>query len=298
MTQELASQTQVDDNDAAWSNLQPTTAPDQTPAEPSDSIAHNYDRHLGPVLFDFSAADMAARVAAARPEATRVLEVACGTGIATEHLWRALGPATEIVATDLSPQMLDYAIEHRGALANVTFRQASADQLPFDDASFDVLVCQFGIMFFPDKDAALAEFARVLRPGGLLAFTVWDSHDQNRVAEIAHQTITSFFDSDPPDFLTVPFGYHEIETIAGLIFRAGFEDASAHTVQAVIESDDAKSVAQGFVKGNPGILEIRERGTADPEEIVDALAAKYETAFAPAPMAMRLQEITLLATKP
>ncbi|MBT3334442.1 MAG: methyltransferase domain-containing protein, partial [Rhodospirillaceae bacterium] len=108
------------------------------------SIPEIYDTHLGPLLFQFSGADLARRVAQARPGNIKLLEVACGTGIATEHLWQALSPQSEIVATDLNPAMLDFAKEKRGALQNVSYRQADVQELPFDDGSFDAVACQFG----------------------------------------------------------------------------------------------------------------------------------------------------------
>lgn len=261
------------------------------------SIPHNYDAHLGPLLFEFSAADLAKRVGDAVPDARRVLEVACGTGIATAALSHALSPDTEIVATDLNDAMLDYARQKRGDLPGVTFRQADAQSLPFDDHSFDAVVCQFGVMFFPDKAQAVSEFARVLRPGGLLAFNVWDSLQNNPVARIAQDTIASFFDADAPDFLTVPFGYYEIEPIRNLIRDAGLKAQDVQTVSATVERPEALSVARGFVEGNPGIIQIRERASVDPEDIVHAVAAATEDVYGPAPLQIPLQEFVFLARR-
>jgi ubiquinone/menaquinone biosynthesis C-methylase UbiE len=252
------------------------------PTQFTGSIPDDYDRHLGPLLFDFSGRDMARRVEAGLEgqPSPRVLEVACGTGISTEHLWRQLPADTRIVATDLSPAMLDYAIERRGNLPGVSFHEAPADRLSFDDHSFDALVCQFGIMFFEDKPAALAEFARVLRPGGLLAFSVWESHDKNPVVGLAHRTIASFFASDPPGFLKLPFSYHDIGVISDLVAEAGFDAAEVWRVRETVHSTDAASIARGFVMGNPSVVEIRERGSADADAIVDALAERIEAEFA------------------
>jgi len=275
----------------------PKPADQPTHANFTGSIPATYDRDLGPLLFKFSAADLANRVAAARPDAERVLEVACGTGISTEYLWRALAPRAEITATDLNEAMLEYAREHRGRLANVTYTQADAQDLPFDDDSFDVVVCQFGIMFFPEKARAFSEFARVLKPGGLLAFNVWDSLDHNTVAKIAQQTIASFFETDAPDFLTVPFGFHAEQPIRDLIDGADLALSDSHLVSATVERPDARSVARGFVEGNPGILQIHERATAEPDDIVDAAATAIEAAFGPSPLSIPLQEKVFLATK-
>lgn len=266
-------------------------------AEFIGSIPAIYDTHLGPLLFQFSASDLAKRVGAALPGKNKILEVACGTGIATEHLWQNLSPHSEIVATDLNEAMLDFAREKRGALKNVSYRQADAQALPFDDGGFDAVVCQFGIMFLPDKAKAFAEMARVLRPGGLLAFNVWDSMQYNRVAALAQETISGFFEADPPDFLTVPFGFFDIEPIRKLIADAGLSSPKIDTVCATVEQSDATSIARGFVEGNPGILQIRERAGADSEVIVAALADAIESLYGPVPLQVPLQEIVFLTQK-
>jgi ubiquinone/menaquinone biosynthesis C-methylase UbiE len=288
-----------------------TGAATATPPQFTGCIADAYDRHLGPLLFDFSGRDMARRVEAelgGRPLA-RVLEVACGTGISTEHLWRQLPSGTRIIATDLSPAMLEYAIDRRGGLPGVSFQQAPADALPFDDAHFDALVCQFGIMFFEDKPSALAEFARVLRPGGLLAFSVWESHDKNPVVGLSHRTIASFFASDPPDFLKLPFSYHDTKTTSALVSDAGFETVETWRVRDTVRSSDALGIARGFVMGNPTLIEIRERGSADSDEIIRTLADRIEAEFATGEGALRspgggttelslvLEEITFTARR-
>ncbi len=262
------------------------------------SIPEDYDTHLGPLLFQFAAADLAARVAERMPPRGKLLEIACGTGISTEQLWRALPTETEIVATDLNQAMLDFAVAKRGALPKVTYQQADAQDLPFADGAFDAVVCQFGIMFFPDKAKALAEMKRILKPGGLLAFNVWDSLDRNRVAKIAHETISEFFRSEPPSFLTVPFGYADRGVIQDLIRQTGFTQFSADVDAATIERPEARDPARGFVAGNPGILDIRARATASPETIIDAVANAFEAAFGPAPLKIPLQEIVFTAVKP
>ena len=262
------------------------------------SIPVVYDEHLGPLLFHFSAADLARRVRTALPDARRVLEIACGTGISTQHLSDSLGSDTEIVATDLNDAMLAYAREKRGGLSNVTFQQADAQHLPFEDESFDAAINQFGIMFVPDKALAMAEMGRVVRSGGLVAFNVWDSLETNRVAGVAHESIASFFSNDPPDFLTVPFGFYQVDPICRLMEGAGLCPPDVQVVSAKIECPDARSIARGFVKGNPGILQIRERGTANPEDIVTAVALALEDTFGPAPLQIPLQEIVFLSRRP
>jgi SAM-dependent methyltransferase len=263
----------------------------------SGSIPAVYDTCLGPLLFEFPAADLAERLAAV-VDRGRVLEIACGTGISTQFLRQGLAPAVEIVATDLNAGMLEYAQEHRGALPGVRYEPADALALPYEDDSFDAVVCQFGIMFFPDLDKGLSEMCRVLRRGGFVACNVWDSLEVNRVAGIAHETIARFFDAEPPSFLEVPFGSCPEDSTLDHFRAQGFEGMRADVVDATVERPSAIEVARGFVEGNPGILEIRERANASPQEITEALAEELESDFGPSPLRIPLRELVFTGTAP
>ena len=152
----------------------------------------------------------------------RVLETAAGTGILTRALARLLPDTTEIVATDLNQPMLDFAAAQPGA-TRVTWRSADALSLPFFDRSFDVVVCQFGAMFFPDKVAAYREAMRVLRPGGSFVFSVWDRIEENEFAAVVTEAVAALFPGDPPSFLArTPHGYHDEARIRGELAAAGF----------------------------------------------------------------------------
>ena len=153
-------------------------------------------------------------------------------------------------------------------------------------------------MFFPDKAAGIREAARVLKPGGLLAFNVWDSLDWNPIARIAHETIGGFFAQDPPTFLLLPFSYHELDPIKALLLGDGFASFDISVVPAVVERPSARHVAAGLVEGNPGIHEIRERATAGPEEIAEAVANALRDAFGDAPLRTSLQAIVVTARQP
>ena len=260
------------------------------------SIPEIYDEHLGPLLFEHYAADLAGRLTV--PPGGRVLEIACGTGIATERLRAALPEDVEIVATDLNEAMLDFARNKRGDLANLRYQVADALDLPFEDASFDAVICQFGIMFFPDKAAGAREAARVLKPGGTYAFNVWDSLDRNPVFKVAQDTLSRYFDGDPPAFLLIPFGYHALDPIKALLQGAGFGSPDINVVPTVVERPSARDVARGAVEGNPGIHDIHARATAPAEEIVEAVAAALRENFGDAPLRTPLQAIVLTARKP
>jgi SAM-dependent methyltransferase len=231
------------------------------------SIPALYDRCLGPMLFRPYALDMAARAAALGPG--RLLETAAGTGIVTEALAAAL-PKAEIVATDLNQAMLDVAMG-RGLPARVSFRAADAQALPFPDGGFDLLVCQFGAMFFPDRVGAYREARRVLRPGGRFLFNVWDSLAHNPVSALLGEAVASLFPGDPPSFFRrVPFGYHDTAQIEADLRAAGFADIAIETVTRTSRVD-ARAAAIGLCQGSPMGNEIEARG-GDPEAVATLAA--------------------------
>jgi len=271
---------------------------DDSHSQFTGSIPEIYDAHLGPLLFEFSARDLAERVAGRIPPGGSLLEVACGTGISTEFLRRALPEPVEILATDLNPAMLEIARKKRAHLKGVSFEAADALALPFEDSRFDAVLCQFGIMFFPDKPRGLAEMVRVLKPGGTLAFNVWGSMLENPAVLLAHETISRFFDADPPEFLKVPFGFHDVENVRGLLAAAGLGGISHHVVSEVIEGLGAEFIARGLVEGNPGVIEINQRSRASAGEVTRAVARELEKEFGPEPLSIPLKEIVFLSTRP
>jgi ubiquinone/menaquinone biosynthesis C-methylase UbiE len=258
-------------------------------------IPANYDRGMGPHLFVDYAADLARRVADARPG--RVLEIAAGTGIVTRMLRDALPATTDLVASDLNPPMLDVARRKFTDGENVEFRPADATALPFPDAAFDAAVCQFGVMFFPDKDAAYREAFRVLAPGGRYHFNVWDSFDFNPFARLVHETVGRFFKADMPRFFTIPFGYHRIDPIKASLVDAGFTDISVHVRRIDQKIPNARWFAEGLILGNPIVEEICARGVADPTEIIDAVTAALRREFGQCPGRMPLQAIVFGAAR-
>lgn len=260
------------------------------------SIPEMYDRYLGTLLFEPYAADIAQRVAKRRPR--KVLEIAAGTGTVSRQLLEALPKETSLTVTDLNAPMLEYARDKSTVGGrDVEWRQADAQQLPFPDESFDAVVCQFGVMFFPDKRRGLLEFNRVLENHGVLILSVWDSFDSNPVQSIAHSTIGTFFENDPPDFYKVPCGMGNKAEAVRLTEDAGFKDIVIETVSLTGSSSSARSAAQGLVKGNPVINTIRERGTADVDEIVLALTHALEMRFGAGPLRVPLRAHVVTAIK-
>ncbi len=231
----------------------------------ASSIPELYDRHFGPVIFEPYAVDLAARV----PAGARVLEVACGTGRVTRHL---LARAREVVATDLNEAMLGRAqqlIED----ARVTWRVADAQALPFADGEFDAVVCQFGLMFVPDKVLALREMKRV---GKTLFLSVWDSLANNPASLFLHeQALATFPDAN---FMATPFSMHDPAELARLATAAGFAHVTVETVAKIGESISADDFAIGLVRGNPLYNQLVAGGhdaDAFQRSIAAGLAARY-----------------------
>ncbi|NOJ42606.1 class I SAM-dependent methyltransferase [Bradyrhizobium australiense] len=258
-------------------------------------IPQHYDQGLGPIIFVDFAADIAQRVAANRP--ARVLETAAGTGIVTRKLRDALPADAQLTATDLNPPMLDLARAKFRLGEQVTFQPADAVALPFADRSFDAVVCQFGIMFYPDRPKSFSEAYRVLAPGGRYVFSVWDSHRYNSFGRLAHEVVGSFFPADPPQFYNVPFSCHQIDPIKELLIAAGFEDLGIAVLRLEKVIPDTASFARALVYGNPLIDQIRARGGVDPEPIVDTILKGLRGEFGSDPAHVLLQVIVFSATK-
>ena len=205
-----------------------------------------YERWLGPSVFQPFAADLARRVAARRPQ--RVLELAAGTGILTRELLAAVDGA-EITATDLNDAMVQYG---SGLAPGAEWRQADALNLPFDDGQFDAVVCQFGVMFFPDKVAAYAEARRVLVAGGSLLFNAWGTVAEHEFAAALTAGLEQAFPDDPPTFVSaIPHGYADVDTVLGHLRAAGFTDVDVETITLVGRAASAGDVATGFCTGTP-----------------------------------------------
>jgi SAM-dependent methyltransferase len=213
------------------------------------SIPQLYERLLVPLIFQPYADDLAARVAHHRP--ARVLEIAAGTGVVTRALAQCLPASGTIVATDLNQAMLDQAIA-TGTARPVQWQQADAMRLPFPDAAFDAVACQFGAMFFPDRAAAYAEARRVLRPGGHFIFNVWDRIEDNEFAHVVTDALAQAFPLDPPRFLArTPHGYHDLAVIADDLARAGFAAPACTTLAARSRAATPDVPAIAYCQGTP-----------------------------------------------
>jgi SAM-dependent methyltransferase len=254
----------------AKENVMPTPDTDKIFA---GSIPKLYNDYMVPLIFEPYAADLTSRLASrsALHPLGRVLEIAAGTGVVTRKLAAALPESVSIVATDLNQAMLDLA-SSTGTARPVEWRQADAMQLPFDDAAFDAVVCQFGVMFFPDKSKAFAEARRVLKPGGVLLFNVWDRIEDNEFPHTVSDALANFFPADPPRFMArTPHGYHEVTVIADDLRRGGFETSpQITTVPARSRAASARVPAVAFCQGTPLRNEIEARDKSSLAEATDA----------------------------
>jgi ubiquinone/menaquinone biosynthesis C-methylase UbiE len=259
------------------------------------SIPENYDRYLGAVLFEPYASELVERLNVS--ESASVLELACGTGIVTRQLRDRLANGVRFVATDLNDAMMAYAATKFRPDEDIEWKQADAMNLPFPDESFNAVVCQFGLMFVPDKERAIREAYRVLSPGGLYLFSVWDAIEENELAHIAHTTISTFFEHDPPNFYEVPFCFHDPEVIRSLLTRAGFRDIKISLLPLPSISPSASEVANGLVKGNPVIAAINERRPSDVQKIVSAVAEAVAARCGDRPVRARMQAFICTAVR-
>jgi ubiquinone/menaquinone biosynthesis C-methylase UbiE len=257
------------------------------------SITETYHRHLVPLIFDDYARDLAGRMHV--PEGGRVLEIACGTGALTRHLRTRLPAGASLVATDLSPAMLDAARENLGDPQDITFRVADGTALPFADGSFDTVVCQFGVMFYPDKGAGYREALRVLKPGGTFLFNVWDSHAANRFAGRVHETVVAMFPDDPPAFLAAPFSYHDIGAISNTLEQAGFSSIRVDVLPRESRAASARDVAVAMVEGSP--LASQFDSASARRAALDEVAAALRATFGDGPVSAPMQSIAFAASR-
>jgi SAM-dependent methyltransferase len=242
------------------------------------SIPKLYDTYLVPLIFEPYAADLANRLRSR--SLSRVLEIAAGTGVVTRALASMLPDSVSIVATDLNQPMLDHA-SALGTKRAVEWRQADAMQLPFGNGTFDAVVCQFGVMFFPEKSKAFSEARRVLRPGGVFIFSVWDRIEENEFAGTVTTALESLFPKDPPRFLArTPHGYYDHETIKRDLANGEFTASpEIITLAARSRAESFRIPAIAYCQGTPLRNEIEARDASRLGEATDIAAEAIAQRF-------------------
>jgi ubiquinone/menaquinone biosynthesis C-methylase UbiE len=252
------------------------------------SIPEIYDEYLVPLIFEDYADDLADRVVSVTP--TSVLELAAGSGVVTRALAPRLSPSSRYMVTDLNQSMLNRASSVQPPDDRIEWRQADALDLPFDDDSFDVVVCQFSVMFFPDKVAGYSEARRVLRPGGLFVFNVWDDIESNVFSDLVTQAAVAEFPDDPPMFLArTPHGYHDIELIRADVKAAGFSDISIETLEKVSSAPTARHPAIGYAQGTPLRNEIEALGPSALELVTERASQMLAARFGDGPVSASMR---------
>jgi|SRR5579883_969950 len=258
------------------------------------SIPALYDRYLGPLLFEPFARHTAEKVAALRP--ARVLETAAGTGIVTTALAERL-PAATLIATDLNQAMIDHA-STKPALKRVELRQADALALPFADGSFDIVVCQFGVMFFPDRVAGYREAWRVLALGGRFVLSVWDSLEHNPMTRIVVEAVAARYPQNPPRFLArTPHGHSDTNVLRRDLAAAGFGPVTVETVTLPSGVATAEDAAIGLCQGTPMRGEIEALDPSGLPATTEVVAAALRSAYGAGAIEASMQAVVVVASK-
>lgn len=229
-----------------------------------------YHNCLGPAWFDAFAADLAQRLPARPPG--DVLEIACGTGMATRRLRERLDPGLRLVASDLSKTMLNFARSRLADRRGIEWREADAARLPFDDGAFGAVACAFGVMFVPDKDAAISEARRVLDRGGILLLSVWDRIERNPHAAACARVLEELFPGDEEIGFRKPYEMHDPGLLRQLLARARFQEVRIEQKVIQIRGVSARSIATGQIRGTPRSLLIEKRGVSL-DEVIERVSA-------------------------
>lgn len=241
------------------------------------SIPRNYDQYLGPLFFEPYAEDLYERLKGKRYH--RVLELACGTGRLTRFLAQLTREEGQLYATDLNPDMLQVAKE-KADDGFIRWGVVNAQELPYDTGFFDLVVCQFGVMFFKDKERAFNEVHRVLQPGGTFLFNTWDHYQYNAASRITQVVLCELLAPDPPDFLEKgPYSFFDPAVIRRLLEAVGFTGIRIDMVAQMGVLNSPDQVAAGFVDGSPLTGYLNERGAPKAEikqRITEAIAAEYK----------------------
>ncbi len=259
------------------------------------SIPEIYDRLMVPLIFEPYARDLSERIA--RVESRGLLETAAGTGVLTRAIVSRLPLQTRIVATDLNQAMLDHAAAKQPERDGLTWQSADALALPFEDRRFDVVACQFGAMFFPDKIKGYSEARRVLKTGGHFFFSVWDRISQNEFADVVTEALAGLFPQDPPLFMArTPHGYHDVERIRGELAAAGFADIVVESIEHRSRAVSSRDAAIAYCQGTPLRSEITARDASLLEDATQAAAAALARRFGNGPIDGRIRAHVITAT--
>jgi ubiquinone/menaquinone biosynthesis C-methylase UbiE len=260
------------------------------------SIPEIYDTYLVPLIFEAFANDLAERVAALHP--ATILETAAGSGVVTRALASRLSTDAHYTVTDLNQPMLDHAASKQEPDSRISWRQADALNLPFDDESFDAVVCQFGVMFYPHRITGYAEAHRVLKPGGTLLFNVWDDIGSNEFANVVTEVAAAVFPDDPPQFLPrTPYGYHKEDLIRRELSQAGFSDVTYETLEEKSSAPSPHHPAIAYCQGTPLRNEIEARDANLLDDVTDRAAEAIASLYGTGPVTAKIKGHIITAVR-
>ncbi len=260
------------------------------------SIPEFYDTYLVPLIFEAYALDLAERVAALAPGT--VLETAAGSGVVTRALASRLAAGASYIVTDLNQPMLDHAAKRQGPDERITWRQADALDLPFEDESFDSVCCQFGVMFFPDRVAGYLQAWRVLKSGGSFLFNVWDRIEDNEFAHCVTDAAATIFPDDPPRFLArTPHGYHDVNVIRDELEKAGFSRFEVTTIEKISSAPSPRHPAIAYCQGTPLRNEIEARNATLLDLVTERASQAMAARFGDGPVSGKIKGHVITATK-
>ncbi len=259
----------------------------------TNDVAAFYESMLVPLIFEPYADDLAERVEALTPGS--VLEIACGTGVVTRALVARLPESCSITATDLNQAMLGHA-EAIGTSRPITWGQADVMDLPYPDNSFDVVVCQFGTMFFPERADAYSEVRRVLKPGGTFLFNIWNGIADNEFAQVVTQALAARFPDDPPQFMVrTPHGHSSPEEIEADVSASGYASCTLTQRDDVSPAGDARLAAMAFCQGTPLRAEIEARDPGGLQSATDAVEAALQARHGQGPIEGKISAVIVSA---
>ncbi len=237
------------------------------------TVPSNYDKYLGPFLFEPYATHLVEMLSG--KQYSSILEIACGTGRVTKHLLTLLSDGGTITATDLNAEMIAVAKENVSD-DRIRWQVVDAQKLPFNNESFDLVVCQFGVMFFPDKKKAFEETYRVLKPNGLFIFSAWDSLQHNLHTGILNDVLKEQFGSEAPAFWEEgPFSFNDRDAINNMMRNASFKNVQIAVVSLISGYASIDDLLTGLLEGTPLASFLAEKSAAEVEELRTTCRKKY-----------------------
>jgi ubiquinone/menaquinone biosynthesis C-methylase UbiE len=255
-------------------------------------IAEIYEKYLAPVFFISTSKDLVTHIPGSP---AKILELATGTGQVTRILVERY-PDAKIFATDLNPGMLGVA-KRIVTSENISWDIVNAEEIPYSSDEFDALICQFGIMFFPDKQKALGEAYRVLKPGGTITFNTWDKLESNHICKLADDAVKSVFKVDPPQFYHVPFSMYDTDEMTKMMQSAGFKNIKIENRKIEGFSDSAENAVLAFTEGNPIAEQIKERDESKLPVLKAAMLDAFKKEYGNGSFNIPLSEFIVTAIK-